>query len=298
MFFNSLNGLPLEYYFKKADNKATNHTMKHIDFIYTINLDQRPEKFAQCTNQLNKYGIYPYRFSAVNGWELTLDILNDVGVKYEPWMPRDLMGTSYPAGKDYQYFHELMHVEGKNYFCHTMGRGTIGIVLSHLSVLQDAYNSGYNTIWVMEDDIHVIHDPHKISTLIEKLDETVGSGQWDILFTDRDTKGRDGNYVPCFGHARRPNFSPNNPQRFARRKRISNLFRQIGARYGTYSMIVRRSGMQKILEYFKKYRIFLPYDMDFFMPNGIKIYTVLDDIVSTDPVALSDNGKPGYLDPK
>lgn len=31
-------------------------------------------------------------------------------------------------------------------------------MLSHLSVLKDALDSGYETIWVMEDDIHIIQD--------------------------------------------------------------------------------------------------------------------------------------------
>ena len=65
-------------HFKKALGKSDIHRMKNIDFIYMINLDQRPEKFEKCINQLHPFGIYPYRFSAVNGWELTIEAINDV----------------------------------------------------------------------------------------------------------------------------------------------------------------------------------------------------------------------------
>jgi GR25 family glycosyltransferase involved in LPS biosynthesis len=295
LYFNLLEG-DISDHFKKIDNKSDVYLnqMKNVDFIYVINLDQRPEKFTHCLEELSPYGITPYRFSAVNGWELSLSVLNTLGIKYRPGMPKDLWGTSYLLNGDFQPHHEIMHVAGRNYFCHCMPRGTVGIVLSHLSILQDAYDSGYETIWVMEDDIEVIQDPHILSERISQLDALVGKNSWDILFTDQDTKGQDGKYVSCFSYARRPNFSPKYPERFAIRKDISSDFRKVGARYGAYSMIVRRSGIKKILKFLKKHKIFLPYDMEFYLPNNIAMYTVRDDVVSTQPKALSDNGSPNY----
>lgn len=69
-------------------------------------------------------------------------------------------------------------------------------------------------------------------------------------------------------------------------------FRKIESRYGAYSMIVRRSGMKKILDFFKTYQLFLPYDIDFSLPRGITFYTVRRDVVSTQSKAISDNGSP------
>ena len=63
-------------FFKKPGGKTDASRMHNVDFIYAINLDQRPEKFAHCVRELESYGIYPYRFSAVNGWELSLEIIN------------------------------------------------------------------------------------------------------------------------------------------------------------------------------------------------------------------------------
>ena len=60
-------------------------------------------------------------------------------------------------------------------------------------------------------------------------------------------------------------------------------------------MIVRRSGMEKLLHFFKKYKLFLPYDMDYCMPNDIHLYSLRYDIVSTFPQAASDNGNPSYM---
>ncbi len=283
-------------FFKPALNKTDFYLKQvdQVDFIYMINLDQRPEKYSSSTAQLVPYGIMPYRFSAVNGWELTLENLNQLGVIYQIGMPTDLWGTSYLFADPQGVFHEIMHQPGRNYFSHCMSLGAIGIVLSHLSVLQDAYDSGYETIWVMEDDIEVIRNPHEMSALILELDKLVGKNGWDLLFTDLDTKAQNGQYIACSGYAKRPNFTPKNKRACEVRRKISRQLRKIGARYGTYSMIVRRSGMEKLLDFFKKHQIFLPFDMDFIFPDGINLFTVLHDVVSTQPHAKSDNGSPNY----
>lgn len=281
-------------FFKKATGKTDAPQMRNIDWIYVINLDKRPEKFEHCVQELAPYGIHPYRFSAVNGWELSIETINQLGVNLKPGMSTNHMGTCYlPDGKG-EPQHEMVNCLGRTYFCHCMSRGAIGIAMSHLSILQDAYDSGYETIWVMEDDIHVIRDPRLIPDLIDKLDATVGKGRWDILFTDRDTKNQQGNYVPCTGYAWRPNFTPRDRYSFQNTWDISHTFRQIGARFGAYSMIVRRSGMKKILDFIKQYHLFLPYDMDFCLPMDIRLYTVQRDVVSTLPNAISDNGGANY----
>jgi GR25 family glycosyltransferase involved in LPS biosynthesis len=298
LFFSSL-AADIEPYLKKAPNKSACNSMGNIDFIYLINLDQRPEKYELCINQLAPYGIEPYRFSAVNGWELSLEAINDVGLKYTPLMDGGFMGTSYHIGGDFTPSHEVIENYGQTYFCHCMARGTIGIVLSHLSVLQDAYDSGYETIWVMEDDIDVLQDPRIIPDLIDELDRVVGKDNWDILFTDRDIRDQYGNHKATIWAARRPDyttfFHDNN---FAENTIISKDFRKVGARYGATSMIIRRCGMKKILQFYEAHDVFLPYDLDFIYPRKIKLYTVLEDIVSNLPVALSDNGSPFYLNKK
>jgi GR25 family glycosyltransferase involved in LPS biosynthesis len=299
IFLLSLNNLSalFEGHLKPCSGKSEIHHMRNIDFIYIINLDQRPEKLKSCTDQLHPFGIYPYRFSAVNGWELTLSDINDLGVTYQPGMDSSIMGTCYLAANNGKPHHEMINVPNRIYFSHCMAPGPMGIALSHLSILQDAYNSGYETIWVMEDDIFVAKDPTTLPDLIDRLDLLVGHDNWDILFTDPDTKNNDGIYVPCASFAKRPNFSPSNPGKFSLKYVVSPDFRKVGARYGAYSMIVRRSGMKKILDFFKAYQIFLPFDMEYTLPD-IHLYTLNYDLVATQINALSDNGKPNCKDKK
>lgn len=285
----------LEEFYKKITDKSTYNTstIRNIDFIYVINLDQRPEKFSHTIDELAPFGIIPYRFSAVNGWEMPIEDINKVGIKYETWMANNLMGTCYLPENEGQPQHEMIHMVGRNYFCHCMSRGAIGIVLSHLSILKDAYDSGYEIIWVTEDDIEVIQDPHLLSDYIEKLDCLIGRNNWDFLFTDQDTKNQNGEYISCMAFAPKPNFTPINPYKFEQRVDISPDFRKIGARYGAYSVIVNRSGMRKMLDFLQN-GIFLPYDMEYTMPNHIQMFNIRTDIVSTQPQALTDNGTPNY----
>lgn len=283
----------LDKHLKKITDKPADCKIRNIDFIYMINLDQRTEKYDHTIDELAPFGITPYRFSAVNGWELSLEDINEVGIKYEQWMRKSLMATCY-LPEDYGIArHEIMHVPERTYFCHCMSRGAIGIALSHLSILKDAYESGYDVIWVLEDDIEVIKNPHLLSTYIDKLDLLIGRKGWDFLFTDQDTKGQDGNYIPCTAAALKPTFTPLNPDKFRDRMDISEDFRKIGARYGAYSMIVSRSGMKKMLD-FTEDGVFLPYDMEYTLPDNIRMYNIREDIVSTQPRALSDNGSPNY----
>lgn len=288
-----LSAAPIQNHFKGVGDKSGFHAIHNIDFIYLINLDERPEKWQDCLRRLVPHRITPHRVSAVNGWKLSSRAINELGVRYNPDLPHGLAAVYYDSSA--KPCQEVAHVYNRTYFASNMSRGAIGIALSHLSVLQDAYNSGYKTIWIMEDDVEVLQNPHLLSQLIEKLDSKVGKENWDVLYTDRDSKNREGQLIPCYNFGVRPNYQPGNPKKFRERKRISKDFFRVGARYGTYSMIIRRSGIAKILQFIKQHKLFLPYDMDLVLAPHIRLYTVASDIVSTQPTAVSDNWAAGYV---
>lgn len=254
----SLLNASWEGFLRKCENKEGQHSIPEIDFIYMINLEERPEKWQESCKQLNSYSIFPYHFKAINGWYLS---------------PETLEGLGFP-----------------NKFSSKLGQkmtqGKLACLLSHLSVLKDAFQSGYNTIWVMEDDIEVLDDPHKISSLILQLDLLVPD--WDILYTDPETKNEFGVRIPCKTICPRPDFLPEPIDFYLQRIAINATFMQIGMRYGCYSMIIRRAGVEKILNYFRHYGLYLPIDMELFFIKDLKQIVVLYDIVSTRKGVLSD----------
>lgn len=285
----------IDDFLKKIENKDSGHAIKNIDFIYMINLDERPEKYQRSLNALAPFNIQPYRFSAVNGWTLDIDVINQLGVHYLQDMNFVGFGTTYEKinNREKINFHEPIEREGTCYFRENMSKGAIGIILSHLSVLKDALLSGYQTVWIMEDDIEVFRDPNILSNLIEKLDKI--DPKWDILFTDSETRDQDG-LIYCCATCPRPNFKIHPKEYYCLRKRINRDFTYKRARYGAYSMIVRRSGITKILEFFRKYNIFSYYDIDLFYAPDLRVYTCNKPVVTTRINAESDNAKPGYVE--
>ncbi|MBS0626746.1 MAG: hypothetical protein JSS09_00865, partial [Verrucomicrobia bacterium] len=71
---------------------------------------------------------------------------------------------------------------------------------------------------------------------------------------------------------------------------LSKEIRQVGSRFGTQSMIWTKKGLQKVLDYYQKYKIFMPYDLDLSLIPDIKIYSVVEDVVVNKLEALSDLG--------
>lgn len=286
----------LQTFFRAALNKSGDYQIDGIDFIYMINLDERPEKFALASTGLRLYGVNPYRFSAVNGWKLPTTALTKIGATFPPGTPpNQFFALTFKQVDSQECRHyEFIRDDGTSYFTSALARGPIGIVLSHLSVLQDAYDSDYQTIWVMEDDVEVVEDPNQLPQLLHTLDKL--APDWDIFFTDADTKNNTtGQRIPCRALAARPNVPVAPLTSFLDRfYPIGGGFFRTGMRYGAYSMIVRRSGMKKILDYYKTFGIFLPYDMDFWLCPNIKMFYYEKDIVSHRVGSLSDNGSPAY----
>jgi len=203
------------------------------------------------------------------------------------------LSTVYRHVEDQEYLSfEIMKEPGMTYYSHSLSRGAIGCLLSHLSVLQDAYDANYATIWVLEDDVRIASDPREISSLIKKLDELAPG--WDIFFTDPDIHAASGARSYCEGIQPRPNVYTLPLESYRQRTQIDSDIVKLGIRFGSHSMVIRRSGIEKLLHYFKKYKLFFPYDMEYYFPEGIKLYACTRDIVTNISGGESDNARPSY----
>jgi GR25 family glycosyltransferase involved in LPS biosynthesis len=278
-------------HYKPIENKLGAHSFGVIDYVYLINLDHRVQKYEHFLNELLPYGICPFRFSAVNGWNLTHAALQEIGVVFNSSMRGGGMGSVYRWDDGEEFVsHELIGKPGTTYFCHCMPRGAIGCLMSHVSVLRDAYDSGYELIWIMEDDIEVLQDPSILLSYIDELDQFVGRANWDILYTDRDYRSKNG-YVLSYGTDYRPDVDTRDQKKYTINKQVSPHLRRIGSRFGTHSMIWSRSGMKKYLDYIEAHGIFLPIDLDVHLAPDIKLYTVLQDVITNQFGSLSDIGR-------
>jgi GR25 family glycosyltransferase involved in LPS biosynthesis len=279
---------------KDPHKKTEKSPIKNIDFIYLINLDQRPKKLERCLTQLKAYEIFPHRFSAIYGWDLPSSVFNDVGVKFSAGMKGAEWVVFFPPEGKGELENDFLREEciGKTVFSRWMTPGNIGCSLSHLSVLQDALDSGYETIWVMEDDILLEKDPHLLSSLIEKLDALVGKKGWDVLYTDLDTSDKaryteendfQSDLKGNLWFFWRPDRDLADQSAFAKRTILSEDFIKIGSRMRTHSMIIRRSGMKKILDFEKKHHLFIPYDHEVAIVPDIQLFSLRYNVATHEP---------------
>ena len=287
-----------------------------IDFIYVINLNRNTNKWKRISDRLLTWNIIPYRFEAIDGWKLTNQEINEIGVRFTENMDDMKVSDVHRKGIATRYYgqpneiirfhhladetgqegsgmcHEVMQT-GLVYFIHCMAPGTIVCAMSHISVIKDAYDSGYETVWIMEDDIKILHNPLDMSALIEELDMHTNKS-WDILYTDID-QAMAGKYIPSFERIPHPSLSNDAASLrhdiFVNKDNLSDTLRKAGARFGCYSYLLRRCGMRKIIEHFEFHNLWAP--IDFWPIDSLTRYTPRRDIIihDDDLYEESDNGK-------
>ncbi len=245
----------IDPYLKSIDYTINNPNVNLIDCLYIINLDRRPERWQKANQAFLSFDIHPTRFSAINGWSFSEEEM------------QKLMGL-YPL---------------------RLSGGHFGCILSHLSILKHASVNDYNYIWVCEDDIIILEDPHQISDFVLKL--TRISPYWDVIYTDREFKNKDGEIIFSVSHDFRPDL-PHADVTFYRRKiKFTEDFYEIGQRFGTHSMIISKQGINKILKFYRENGIWASYDVDIHYIPGISEYSLSRDIVSQDITSESDIDK-------
>lgn len=290
---------------KPCENKPPQTSqIRHIDFIYVINLDKRPERWEHAQQQLNPYGIFPYRFSAVYGWDLPAEALNDIGITYAEGMQKNFSSETAAAyylddlSKKEVYLNESHY--GKKFVSTYFRRGAVGCFYSHLSVLKDAYDSGYEIILVLEDDLLVHKDPYIISELIEELDREFGRENWDMFYAEAgffrgiaDDPAKNSNLPLYFPSCWRPD-APKDTSYLIQYEDVSKNFRRVALKEGTRSMVINRHGMKKILDYAYNKGLFLPIDCELAFMQDLNKFTVKDPVIGCEWVFLEPSDTAEY----
>lgn len=275
-------------HFKSIEHKspALLHQIKNIDLIYLINLDKRSDRLNRCLKQLAPYHIIPQRFPGIDGWAFSQEVFNDIAMLIEPSMryDRNVQISFVPGGSPGIPFRNLS--PGQKCLHKDAPAGGMGGCLAHLSILQDAYLSGHQTIWILEDDFTVKGDPHQLSHLISELDQLAPT--WDILYTDDDCYYTASNVR---AHCGSDGFlRPGMPMSVSliERKPIGGNFFKIGGRTQAHSYLIRRSGIEKILKFVQKNNLFFPFDTELPCIEGLTLYNLKEDLIHGRDRAYSD----------
>ena len=275
----------IEDHYRKLDGFKICASFEPIDFIYLINLDQRPERWNRSADLLLPYGIIPQRFPGIYGWTLTPEELNDIGLQFQHgmWTGREHVMV-FPPEKEGKP--EFVFLDGSYYgkacFSGWTVKGTIGCTLAHLSALKDAYDSGYETIWILEDDFSLPEDPRSLALFIEELDAAVGKDGWDMLYTDPMALevDRTKEIAPQIRWMWRPDMPFLNVDFLAQHQDVSPNLRKIGSRMRAHSIVYRRCGIKRILDFYRERNNFLPYDQEAALIPGIRMFETRRSVVT------------------
>lgn len=246
---------PIIKYLKPIEITEPDSGIELVDCIYVINLDERPEKWERMKALLSDQGLKANRVSGINGWKIPKEA------------QKELVGP-YP-----------IRLRG----------GHFGCLLSHVSVLKDAYERGFEIIWVCEDDIEFIESAKQIPTLLKKLSQI--DPAWDVFYTDIDTKDKQGNYMRSVSSDFRPDCIYPPVEYYKERIRLTDDIMRIRQRFGMYSLLISRKGIKEILDYFTHLYLWTAVDIDIHYIPGIRQYSATRDIVSIWYSSPGDTGR-------
>lgn len=235
---------PISKYLVPIEIKQCNTGLDLIDCIYVINLDHRIDRWKYLNSLFEKYHLGANRVPAVNGWKFS---------------KKQQLEATAPHGL-------------------RMSPGALGCLLSHISILKDAYDREFSLIWIMEDDAEILEDPRSLVPIISAL-FTIDP-EWDLLYTDKGYRLGNGRYIEEWWLDSRPNQKKRPIEYYLTKENCNEDIMRIRSRIGTHSMIITKKGIKKILDYFTSRPIWTPIDVEIHETPNIREYCCKRDIVS------------------
>jgi glycosyl transferase family 25 len=226
---NFISSLPS--FLKQVEIVEENSGLRGVDCIYVINLKERPERWDLLSKRFLEQNLKANRMDAVNGWKIPLEQRN-------------------------RLIDPRIHT---NYYLELNG-GEVGCLLSHLSIYQDAWERGFEVIWVCEDDIVFNRNVECISSLLEEL--FFLDPDWDLLYTEHT----------MFGSTTQRHRPEQSPYKVLNQD-VSDTLARTHGRFGTHSMILSKKGLEKVLSYFYSRYFWAPIDVDLHY-IGLKEYSI------------------------
>lgn len=229
-----------------------------VEAIYLINLDRRVDRLTHMNHLLSQHNLHANRVSACDGEQLSDAMISTL---VGPYTKSCLLR-----------FHP----------------GVTGCLLSHISVLYDAYKRNYHSVWVLEDDIEVVGDLKQIPQLLQQL--SVIDPDWDVFYTDPDFRKDTTKYLfPRTKRAVRPD-QPSFQIELVNRKigQVGSSVDRVFFRWGTHSMIISKRGIDKIVDYYLHTYLYSPIDVDIHVIPGIREYSAITPIVTNGLSFASD----------
>lgn len=215
-----------------------------VDCLYVINLNHRKERWERMQRILAQEKIRAHRYPAIWGATLSNESCKELFGPYEQ----------------------------------RYSKNVVGCLLSHISVLKDAQARGFRLIWVMEDDTEFSQHKEALIPLMLRLSRL--DPDWDILYTDPDSKAPDGSRFLSLGSDFRPGVPHIPMAHLLERTPVDTELERIHQRFGLYSYLVSKKGLDKIVHYFTHVFLWTPVDVDIHYIPGLREYALRRDFVT------------------
>lgn len=129
-------------------------------------------------------------------------------------------------------------------------------LLRYLSLLHDAYARGFATIWIIKAEVRLSDEVAELPGLLTALSKA--DPEWDVFYWNGE-----GESAPL-PHRYFPR--PNQPQERAgllqEEKPIAENIVRVYRPRNIDSILISRAGMKKIIDYFDRYHLFVPLEVD------------------------------------
>jgi hypothetical protein len=192
----------------KRKNKSA-HNMPGIDFIYVI-ANKKCHRFNGLMRSFSRYGINPYRFTAFESKDISFNTMFRACIhgsrRYSGFEANRLI----VRGGKFVLDKRKMSSAKEGYVNRAMSIKCISRALSHISIIKDAIDSGYEHIWIMDSGTELRRNPHDLSIYVAKANEEIPD--WTSLYTDYSERDQADQLKPLTKFYLRPDvdfYDPN-----------------------------------------------------------------------------------------
>lgn len=157
-------------------------------------------------------------------------------------------------------------------------RGAVGLVLTYIDLLEDAFNKSYARILILEDDVNFNKDYHQ---LIRSHQPTIDDNRYDIIWLG----------------ANQPSFSPKQLSDINQTSTYIPEPHNNNYTYGTFSIIINNSGIKKMMKIINKKNILNFKPIDVMINEMIKV-NILKGVVITPFLTMPDVSDSDNMGPR
>lgn len=167
---------------KVAKRKGkSSHKMAGIDFIYVVTA-KICHRFNDLKRSFAKYGLNPYRFTAFESKDISFNSMLRTCLHGSRRYSGIEANRLIVRGGEFVLDKGKMSSSKEGYVHRGMSLKSLSRSLSHISIIKDALDSGYETIWIMDSATELRRNPNDLSIYVAKANEAIPG--WTSLYTD------------------------------------------------------------------------------------------------------------------